>query len=763
MEYLLKASAVLFIFYACYQLFLQKETFFQANRWFLLSGLIIACVIPLVVITVYMEYTVSNINSFILNYDTLTTPVTLEEPFDYMQLIIWIYLAGILIFFGKLIVAFLSLRKVINSSKTKSLGSFKLLETNRNITPFSFFDRIVYNPNQFRAEELEHIINHEKVHIKQWHSIDTIISHIACILFWFNPIAWLYKRALQQNLEFIADQNAQHISLCEKSYQTVLLKTSLQNHQLAITNNFHTSLIKKRIVMLHQSKSRNINKLKMVFVMPLLGLFMMSFNTEDVYVEISGSSAGNVEFTNQIQDHLSVMFSKDNDDNYLALNKIQLYEKGITFNYEDLKRNGKSEIIAIKVTFESSSNSTEYKVSGKKPIQPFTFQSDGESFNVATMGKDDGTFWYTEKDKDVLVITKDRKSVSNKQTDSVFTKTQGKKLIQERDSILANDNSKNQTWISKDGTKTNINASENGSTYTYSSQGEEPLYIINGKEVDKNHFKELKPDNIESMSVLKDKSATALYGERAKNGVIMITTKSKGPWKIVSSEVTKYPLGKPNDTIMYRLVTPNESGMGTQYHFMPSKIDDKDLLFIVDGVKGTQRDFRKVTPDLIKSMNVIKKEEGLKVYGEKGKNGVIIIETKSGNQSNRTNNSKIIEVKKDSPWKVTTTQVTGVYYTGENEEKSAELVISKTSTDSFLEKQKQELKKHGIDAKFSKVRRNKAGVITGIKISLNDDNGRKSNASWKGEKEGIPDIIMGTSKDDSLVLREIGDYFTTKQ
>ncbi|MFT7050824.1 MAG: bla regulator protein BlaR1 [Psychroserpens sp.] len=763
MDYILKASLVLFIFYACYQLLLQKETFFQANRWFLLFGLIITCVIPLIVIPVYMEYTVSNTNSFILNYDTLTTPVALEEPFDYMQLIIWIYLAGILFFFGKLIVAFLSLRKVINSSKTKSLGSFKLLETNRNITPFSFFDRIVYNPNQFRAEELEHIINHEKVHIKQWHSIDTIISHIACILFWFNPIAWLYKRALQQNLEFIADQNAQHISLCEKSYQTVLLKTSLQNNQLAITNNFYTSLIKKRIVMLHQSKSRNINKLKMVFVMPLLGLFMMSFNTEDVYVEISGSSAGNVEFTNQIQDHLSVMFSKDNDDNYLALTKIQLYEKGITFNCEDLKRNGKNEIIAIKVTFESSSNSTEYKVSGKKPIQPFTFQSDGESFNVATIGKDDGTFWYTKKDKDVLVRTKDGKSVSNKKTDSVFTKTQGKKLIQERDSILANDNSKNQTWISKDGTKTNINASENGSTYTYSSQGEEPLYIVNGKEVDKNHFKELKPDNIESMSVLKDKSATALYGERAKNGVIMITTKSKGPWKIVSSEVTKYPLGKPNDTIMYRLVTPNESGMGTQYHFTPSKIDDKDLLFIVDGVKGTQRDFRKVTPDLIKSMNVIKKEEGLKVYGEKGKNGVIIIETKSGNQSNRTNNSKIIEVKKDSPWKVTTTQVTGVYYTGDNEEKSAELVISKTSTDSFLEKQKQELKKHGIDAKFSKVRRNKAGVITGIKISLNDDNGRKSNASWKGEKEGIPDIIMGTSKDDSLVLREIGDYFTTKQ
>ncbi|TXE18562.1 hypothetical protein ES692_05840 [Psychroserpens burtonensis] len=143
MEYLLKASAVLFIFYACYQLFLQKETFFQANRWFLLSGLIIACLIPLVVIPIYIEYTVTNTSNFLITNDVSATEVIAEEPFDYMQLTIWIYFAGTLFFFGKLIVNFLSLRKVFNSSTTKSLGSFKLIETNRNITPFSFFNRLV--------------------------------------------------------------------------------------------------------------------------------------------------------------------------------------------------------------------------------------------------------------------------------------------------------------------------------------------------------------------------------------------------------------------------------------------------------------------------------------------------------------------------------------------------------------------------------------------------------------------------------------------
>ena len=99
MDYILKAAAVLFIFCACYQLLLQKETFFQANRWFLLSGLIVACVIPLIVIPVYIEYTVTNTNNFAINYNNLNTAVILEEPFDYLQLAIWTYFAGILFFF----------------------------------------------------------------------------------------------------------------------------------------------------------------------------------------------------------------------------------------------------------------------------------------------------------------------------------------------------------------------------------------------------------------------------------------------------------------------------------------------------------------------------------------------------------------------------------------------------------------------------------------------------------------------------------------
>jgi beta-lactamase regulating signal transducer with metallopeptidase domain len=832
MDYILKASAVLFIFYACYQLFLQKETFFKANRWFLLCGLIIACVIPLIVIPVYYEYTVSNTNSFIVNYNNSTTSVILDEPFDYMQLIIWIYFSGILFFFGKLIVNFLSLRKIFNSSKTKSLGSFKLFETNQNITPFSFFSHIVYNPNQFKADELEHIINHEKVHSKQWHSIDTIISHIACILFWLNPIVWLYKKVLLQNLEFIADQEAQHMSLCEKSYQSILLKTSLQLNQLPFINNFYTSLIKKRIVMLHQSKSNKINKLKMIFVMPLIGLFMISFNTEDVYVETPLEEELSMGLFQT--DGIEQIFTNDMSDNGLLLIKKKLAKKGVSFEYSRIKRNKKGQITAIKTEFEYNGDFRTYNVNSDKAMEPFIFMSQEGGLTVGSF-TDRVAKTYTTINGNTIIKATGSNSYTIKKAESVSIKTNGNNLMIETDSILINAYPKKQVWTSKYGTKINLNTSENGTSKFYSTQVSNPLFVVDDKIVAQLVFENVDSENIESIFVLKNNVATEQYGERGKNGVVVIKTKKRHPWKIVPGThvVQTYEIGEPNDSITHKLgkTVYNKTNGATTYTFTSEKSYTSDSLYIVDAQKATKKEFelidpnsiefmdileenkgskqhgqigkngviiaktkafnnalkkheikdskviierddksknpiyivdesivtatefKLVHPDNIKSMNVLKSKNAQSLYGEKGKNGALIIITKSPNYSNRNSYSK---VKEDGPWKITSeAQSVAVYYVGDDGEKSPEFVISKTSTDSFLDRQKRELNEHGIDAKISKVRRNKAGEITGIKISLNDNNGSKSSASWKGKKDGIPDIVMGKSKDDSLFLREI--------
>ena len=720
MDYILKASAVLFIFYACYQLLLQKETFFQANRWFLLSGLIVACVIPLVVIPVYIEYTVTNTNNFAINYNDLNTAVILEEPFDYLQLAIWTYFAGILFFFGKLIIDFLSLRKVFNSSKTKTSGSYKLLETNRNITPFSFFDRIVYNPNQFKEEELTHIINHEKVHTKQWHSIDTIISHIACILFWFNPIAWLYKKALQQNLEFIADQKAQHNSLCEKSYQTVLLKTSLQNHQLVITNNFYTSLIKKRIVMLHKSKSSKINQLKMAFVIPILGLFMMSFNTEDIYVEIPLEKEPLMEFI-QTED-IEQVFTKDMSDDDLLIIKKKLANKGVTFDYSGIKRNKNSEITAIKTDFEYNGNSGSYNANSDKAMEPFIFKSNEDSFVVGNFTDRTPKTYTTHNGKTKVQVSGNSNVYVLKNNDNSKEDTETRiRNSKDIDSIRVLTNS-NYNVI-----RTSINASGNNKRNVFVTKSEEPLFIINGEVVKRSLFEDVDSDDIKTINVLKGTSALEVYGNKGKNGVVVMSTK----------HTTGNNKNLNNSGALYFNVKGNESP-----------------LFILNGEVIKKKDLEKLDPNLIKSVDVIKDSNKTKIYGEKGKNGVVIITSKTSTFSiGNEDKPVIIDVEETNPMEI---EIVEVAY-NDNETPSVEFIISKDASDAFLKRQKAALKKQGIEVKYSKIRRNKAGEITSIKISLDNNNGTKSSASWKEKNQGIPDIVMGRYGDDKLFVRAIGN------
>src|SRR5690606_8023757 len=137
----------------------------------------------------------------------------------------------------------------------------------------------------FSEEELQNIIAHEKIHCKQKHSFDVLFSELFAVVFWFNPFVWFYKKAIQQNLEFIADQNAIKTSENKVNYQKTLLKITLNPKDLALANPFFQPLIKKRIMMLNKNQSKQRNVWKYGVVLPLLVLFMIQFQTKVVAQE----------------------------------------------------------------------------------------------------------------------------------------------------------------------------------------------------------------------------------------------------------------------------------------------------------------------------------------------------------------------------------------------------------------------------------------------------------------------------------------------
>ncbi len=490
MDYLLKSSTILGLFYLFYKFVLQRETFFQSNRLFLLAGIFSALIIPLIVVPIYVEQTSTTavLKGFVITENGTISEI--QKTIDWLQILLIVYISGVLFFGGKFILSLISLSQLLISSTKEKVGDFYFIKNDKETSPFSFFNYIVYNHKPFKQQELQQIIAHEKVHAYQWHSFDVLLSQIITIIFWFNPFSWLYKKELQQNLEFIADAISQEKTACEKSYQKLLLKTSIEKNPLALTNNFYNSLIKKRILMLHKNKSKRTNQWKFALILPLIIAFVLTFNTEAIAQTETTVKISSIEFIEDSEEkntnektefkNLSISTSFTKDSKKEVFDRFEkMFKKGflkeefgtIIVKFSDLNRNNKGEITAIKINVNSETTTANYSTRSNTPIKPIkiTVGNNGKGISISTMGAK-------------------IPSVPNP-------------LI----TIATAADEKN----------------------SLSGTNENTLYFIDDKEVSKEKLDELSPKNIESISVLKGEAATKLYGKKAKDGVVLITTKKK--------------------------------------------------------------------------------------------------------------------------------------------------------------------------------------------------------------------------------------------
>ncbi|MEP0266510.1 M56 family metallopeptidase [Dokdonia sp.] len=305
--YITKSIAILSIFYIIYRIVLQKDTFFTANRHYLLSGIIAALVLPFLEYTKTIYQDIPNIpittatDSYFIPATIETIPHQESIAIDWWQVSLLLYGIGIFVMITRLTIQLVSLNRLINKyPKTYKDGYTYVEITDKSMTPFSFFKTICYNPKAHSSEELEMILAHEKIHVSQWHTFDVLLTQCVLAIQWLNPFAWLYKKSLEQNLEFIADNGAIQRVPSSLEYQRTLVKVSSTIAQPALTNNFYHSLIKKRIVMLNKQTSSRRNLWKLGLVLPALAIFMYSFNIKEVvkYREASNELIeNNIAFT----------------------------------------------------------------------------------------------------------------------------------------------------------------------------------------------------------------------------------------------------------------------------------------------------------------------------------------------------------------------------------------------------------------------------------------------------------------------------------
>jgi len=374
--YFAKANGLIILFYLMYVLFLRKETFFVSNRWYFISGLILSLILPLITFTktIWVE------PSPIPTYNEEVSPITYntiapieENPLDWSLIATTAYAVISILIVIKITMELASFFNKIRKHQKQKETDFTLIHSDTTENPFSFFHYIVINPNQFSKEEFQHILTHESIHVKQKHSIDVLLGKLFCAFFWVNPIIWFYRKAMLQNLEFIADSETFQQIENKYEYQRTLLKVVTHHHNLSITNQFYQSLIKKRIVMLHTNQSHKKNAWKYATILPLLVGFMLLFQIETI-----AQVKENPEKSHAVKvEAVGFSWDKNATDEEMKSDAAQLKKQGIDIKFSNVKRNKNGEIIAIKIEFNDGKGNKGIKeIEGDEPIEPIYFSAE---------------------------------------------------------------------------------------------------------------------------------------------------------------------------------------------------------------------------------------------------------------------------------------------------------------------------------------------------------------------------------------------------
>ena len=289
--YILKVCICIIAFYAFYALVLRNSTFFLLNRLYLILGLFLSFIIPVLNISIFKSQS-NNAWSNIIYPLLMESEYELFQPQNFSNHVITtnysmifpiIYFTGISVLLFKLLFSTIRILRVRNHSESCQIGKRKVIKVDSDL-PFSFFN-MIFLP---KSETNQMIIEHEIAHIKQFHWVDLILIEIVSVLLWFNPFVILYKNSLKLQHEYLADTSV----VSDKHQIEKYLNCMLQHIQVAgfdgMISQFYCKTIKKRIVMITKNKTSNKYLGIYLLIMPLVCLMLYAFSSNEKLPKNSG-------------------------------------------------------------------------------------------------------------------------------------------------------------------------------------------------------------------------------------------------------------------------------------------------------------------------------------------------------------------------------------------------------------------------------------------------------------------------------------------
>ncbi|MET0462728.1 MAG: T9SS type A sorting domain-containing protein [Chitinophagaceae bacterium] len=488
--YLAQVVVVSGILYAYYHFALRNKKFHQYNRFYILGATLASVLIPFLNIPVYFTdedkwmYALQNLSgpSVVITVDATAE---VEKPFNWQAVLYGFYAIIAIAGVAKVLVSVYRLKKIMRQHPAEHLNGIRFINTSEPGTPFSFFRWLFWNDRiELSSQKGEQIFRHEVYHIEQKHSIDSVFMEIITIVFWINPFFHLMKKELKAIHEFLADRFASHDT--EKwEYAEMLLMQAL-NTQHSLVQPFFHNQIKRRIAMITNPQKTSHQYLRKLLVLPLGALLITLF---------------------------AFSYQKKSPDPLAEVTVLDI-QPAVIDSFPDGKTDIRADVFTVKGDGFNAQN---------QKVKPQLIIFNGKRFN-----SDEFAAFTGKKGKNVVIEA--MYVVSTPPNDKNAILQYGE---QARDGVLE----------FKAATLDTVPAVKANSVRISSSPvpGKEPLIVLDGVIKDKEDYKltlqHLDPNQIQAITVLKDASSTALYGENGKNGVLLITTKKEAEKNILAEIV----------------------------------------------------------------------------------------------------------------------------------------------------------------------------------------------------------------------------------
>lgn len=276
-DFLLKSTLSIGLLYAVYVLLLEREKMHQFNRFYLLFGLAFSLLIPFFTFEIYVESKVAAVQNTVQAMPFTT--VILEEKTDYLLLLLWsVYGLVTTALLTRFLLNLIKIHRKINTNLTEKMQSSILVLLDEKVLPHTFLHYIFINKDDYENKKIEgELFTHELTHVRQKHTLDILCIELLKTIFWFNPLLIFYKKAMQLNHEFLADETVVQSYNNVSFYQNLLVEKASWNNTFYLASNLNFLVTKKRLIMMTKTTSKSRALLKKIAVLPVLaGLIFIS-------------------------------------------------------------------------------------------------------------------------------------------------------------------------------------------------------------------------------------------------------------------------------------------------------------------------------------------------------------------------------------------------------------------------------------------------------------------------------------------------------